>query len=192
MSMSSYTTISASWPQETRTYKPIDDVFDRFFIASDGRIYAEWNGETKYSETVLNRVIALFGRRLDAVAGLDLHCHYETGCVDDGFFECDLEIEDGVCKYKRSEIAIKERPMDECPIAITDPDLEVGEDKEGFVNALNEALIKHGNGRYDHLMDHPVRFESDAGMDLLRATAGDVDVTCDSLTSIMREFSRLV
>lgn len=193
MSMSSYTTIYANWPQETRTYKPIRDVFDRVNVV-DGRVFAEWDDETSYSDHVLDDVIAMFGRRLDTVDGLDLHCHYETNCVDEGFFGFDLTIEDGVCHYEQSVIRYEEMGMGSCPVAISNPKLEHNEDKEGFVNAINEALIKHGNGRYDYLMDNPVHLDDGvvAGTTVMRRGSCGVDVTCDSLTSIMREFSRLV
>lgn len=191
MSISSYTSITASWPAGTRTHKPMDEVFSEVTL-SDGRVVAAWDGETAWSEHVLDEVIELFGCRLDAVAGLELHCHYETTCVDEGFFGCDLTIEDGVCKYEESDIVYREKSMRDCPISIHEPDLEANEDKEGFVNALNEALIKHGNGRYDHLMDHPVRYEESNGIEVMGLRGRWVDITCDSLTSIMHEFMEIV
>ena len=35
------------------------------------------------------------------------------------------------------------------------------ENKEQFVNDFQEALIKNGDGRYDYLMDKPIRYVQD-------------------------------
>ncbi len=72
------------------------------------------------------------------------------------------------------------------------------EDKHAFVNGLNELFIQCGAGRYDHLMSWPVHFMDEydegipEGMQVMEYRGRKVDITCDSLTSIAREFVKLI
>ncbi len=72
------------------------------------------------------------------------------------------------------------------------------EDKHGFINDFQEALIKNGAGRYDHLMDNPVRYLDDCdddipkGMEVIEYKGRKVDITCDSLTSIAKVIISLI
>ncbi len=72
------------------------------------------------------------------------------------------------------------------------------EDKHGFVSAFQEALIKFGAGRYDHLKDEPVWYLDEydegipEGMQVIEYRGRKVDITCDSLTSIAKEIVSLI
>ena len=66
------------------------------------------------------------------------------------------------------------------------------EDKEKFVNMLQEALIVCGGGRYDHLMDKSAHIEEHGPLTVLEYGNAKVDVTCDSLTSLAKEVIKLI
>lgn len=67
------------------------------------------------------------------------------------------------------------------------------EDKEGFVNAINEALVTYGGGRYDHLMDRQVNYKEIGGLQALESPSHRMyDITCDSLASILEVIHRIV
>ena len=67
------------------------------------------------------------------------------------------------------------------------------EDKRGFVNAVIEALIKCGDGRYDWLMDRQVHYEEVDGIEYIESPAHiRYNVTGDSLTSIMSTIKHIV
>lgn len=124
MSISSYVQVTASWPEGTETAERASELLPRswFFTHNtwnkDGRVYVDTYWEDSYPGHVLEGFIELFGRPLDQVPDLFLHCHYETNCVDEGFFGCDLVIKDGKCTYSQSVIEYKDCPMSACPIKI--------------------------------------------------------------------------
>lgn len=71
------------------------------------------------------------------------------------------------------------------------------EDKDGFITALNQALIVNGGGRYDHLMEFPLVYMPviDGSTELVKqefiAQGGNlVDITGDSLTAILSDLCR--
>lgn len=61
------------------------------------------------------------------------------------------------------------------------------ENKRGFVEDFQKALIEHGAGRYDHLKERPIRYEVNRGVERLRFGNYCRNVTGDSLTSIARK-----
>lgn len=67
------------------------------------------------------------------------------------------------------------------------------EDKHGFVNAVLEALVKFGDGRYDWLMDRQVHYGEVGGIEYIESPAHvRYNVTGDSLTSIMSTIKHIV
>ena len=62
------------------------------------------------------------------------------------------------------------------------------EDKEGFVRALNAALVEFGDGRYDWLRERPLAYHTGRGGEEFVAVDGaPVCVTGDSLRALMRD-----
>lgn len=82
----------------------------------DGVYEIHFDGETRWIDNILDDLVDLFQMPLDKVQGLELHCHYETD--EDGHWECELDIKDGECVYKESEIRMIEHPMYNCMINI--------------------------------------------------------------------------
>lgn len=69
----------------------------------------------------------------------------------------------------------------------------MAEDKERFVNAVVEALIACGDGRYDWLMEQQVHYGERNGIQFIETPSHiRYDITCDSLTSIMGVIKRIV
>lgn len=67
------------------------------------------------------------------------------------------------------------------------------ENKVQFVSDFQEALIKNGDGRYDHLRNKSffVREEGSGNKTVLEYGSSRIDITVDSLTSIAREMTKL-
>lgn len=59
------------------------------------------------------------------------------------------------------------------------------ENKEKFVNALNDALIACGDGRYDHLETAPLTYVRERGEEYVVSGDRRACVTGDSLISLM-------
>ena len=108
MSYYSYTTITCSFPADT---KVVDPTLYHIEHREDGRDYIKWDAETKYADDILYDLNATFGKRLDEVPGLELSLHYSTD--EDGHWEFYLELEDGKWKYEESEIVFKEKPVEQ-------------------------------------------------------------------------------
>lgn len=68
----------------------------------------------------------------------------------------------------------------------------MAEDKHAFVNDVVEALIKHGDGRYDWLMDRPIVYDKDGGIEWVEHRRVRYNVTGDSLTSLMSVIRHIV
>lgn len=119
MGYRSYTTYDCSVPDTTTLHGEIDvhNVWDFVTFEHVGDRYViHHEGETGWIDNILDELISLFQMPLDKVPGLELHCHYETD--EDGHWECELNIKDGECVYKESEIRMVEHPMYECMINI--------------------------------------------------------------------------
>lgn len=62
------------------------------------------------------------------------------------------------------------------------------ENKEKFVNALNDALIAYGDGRYDWLRERPLAYYTGrGGEEFVDVDGAPVCVTGDSLCALMRD-----
>lgn len=59
------------------------------------------------------------------------------------------------------------------------------ENKEKFVNALNDALIACGDGRYDYLESVPLTYVRERGEEYVASGDYRACVTGDSLISLM-------
>lgn len=119
MSIYSYTSYGCTFPKSAVSKDPHEYFFgSRFTVREheDGDWGVEFDGDTTYSDDVLEDLIDFFGKPLDKVDGLTLYLWYSTDC--DGHYECNLKIEDGKCSFKESEMVMVERPMSECPIKI--------------------------------------------------------------------------
>jgi len=111
MSISSYYNYTCTFPKGTETNQtklPVEDKGDVMCIFDEG---GGW-----YSDTCLEELVEMFGKPLDQVPGLDLHLYYE--CEEDGFWKMELDIVDGKCTYRESEIHMVEHPMSDCPVDI--------------------------------------------------------------------------
>lgn len=118
MSVHSYTVFDCTFPVDTE----IGDI-NRLSLYGgwsygvsdkEGRYEIDFDGETSWSDGILENLTALFGKRLDEVPGLELSLNYQ--CLEDGYFECNLRIKDGKCEYEESEIVMRKQPMGMCPI----------------------------------------------------------------------------
>lgn len=65
------------------------------------------------------------------------------------------------------------------------------EDKELFVKRVNDALIECGDGRYDRLMDMPMRYEREGYKETVSDGYGTVSVAMDSLPAMLADMARL-
>lgn len=65
------------------------------------------------------------------------------------------------------------------------------EDKELFVKRVNDALIECGDGRYDRLMDMPMRYEREGRSETVSDGYGTVSVAMDSLPAMLADMARL-
>ena len=61
------------------------------------------------------------------------------------------------------------------------------EDKEGFVRALNAALVEFGGGRYDWLRERPMAYVRHGFEEYVRIEDSSICVTGDSLRALMRD-----
>ena len=119
MGISSYTSYECSFPKGSvpqdhlKMWLVDSNVWHHRGMLDGDEVTLHFEGETGWSTFVL---VCLFDRPLDEVPGLKLELHYET--FDDGFFGCNLHIEDGRCTYTESEIVYREHSMDDCPIEI--------------------------------------------------------------------------
>lgn len=73
---------------------------------------------------------------------------------------------------------------------------DVAEDKERFIEMINDALIECGDGRYDYLKDEPLVYHRDNdGQDRYETVSQGqwnvVSVTYDSLTAMMADLHDL-
>ena len=59
-----------------------------------------------------------------------------------------------------------------------------GENKEQFVRRMCEALAECGDGRYDYLIDAPLRYERVGANELVFQGSKVADVTADSLAAL--------
>lgn len=125
MSISSYYDYTCTFPKDTEFDKAVMNVEDK---GDRWEIYDE--GDGAYSETCLEELVEVFGKPLDKVPGLELDLYYE--CHEDGFWKMELDIMDGKCTYRESEIHMVEHPMSDCPvdIAIGTPEGNVREAKK--------------------------------------------------------------
>lgn len=62
-----------------------------------------------------------------------------------------------------------------------------GENKGLFVQRLSDALVECGDGRYDYLIDAPLRYEQVSENELVRQGFKVANVTGDSLAAIARD-----
>ena len=60
----------------------------------------------------------------------------------------------------------------------------IGENKDRFVQRLNDALVECGDGRYDYLIDAPLRYEQVGANELVIQGSKVADVTADSLAAL--------
>lgn len=65
------------------------------------------------------------------------------------------------------------------------------ENKELFVKRVNDALVECGDGRYDRLMDMPMRYEREGYKETVSDGYGAVSVAMDSLPAMMADMARL-
>lgn len=65
------------------------------------------------------------------------------------------------------------------------------EDKELFVKRVNDALVECGDGRYDRLMDMPMRYEREGYKETVSDGCGTVSVAMDSLPAMLADMARL-
>lgn len=117
MGYRSYTTYDCSVPDTTTLHGEVGTCNAWVLLTSEhvgDRYVIHYEGETRWVDNILDELINLFQMPLDKVPGLELHCHYETD--EDGHWECELDIKDGECVYKESEIRMIEHPMYECMI----------------------------------------------------------------------------
>lgn len=73
----------------------------------------------------------------------------------------------------------------------------IHEDKAGFVDALNAALIVYGDGRYDHLIETPLTYVPvyrDGRIVSEHVTLGSevANVTGDSLTGMLGDIYKQI
>ena len=114
MSTSSYGQVECTFPKGTELHE--EEYFTPKVDELNGKPYIFEEFDGCYSETILEGYVQLFGKPLDEVEGLDLHLYYE--CLDDGYWNMELDIKDGECRYQESEIVMRERPMRKCPVDI--------------------------------------------------------------------------
>lgn len=62
-----------------------------------------------------------------------------------------------------------------------------GENKGLFVQRLSDALVECGDGRYDYLIDAPLRYEQVGANELVLQGSKVANVTGDSLAAIARD-----
>lgn len=117
MSINSWGFYEVSWPKAT----PIDrdwlckgEPEDVIGCPSLCFVSREFNGI--YSTHALADMIEMFGRPLDKVEGLELHCVF--CCNEDEYFECHLDILDGKVYYEESKVVFEDKDASECPIDI--------------------------------------------------------------------------
>lgn len=68
----------------------------------------------------------------------------------------------------------------------------IPEDKAGFTNALNNALIRFGANRYDYLVDNPLTYvKPSPGREAVEQGSRRIGVTADSLTAMMKDIAKL-
>lgn len=67
------------------------------------------------------------------------------------------------------------------------------EDKAGFVNELQKALIRCGDGRYDFLARRPLRYGTEGQLEWIEQ-GGEIvaNVTGSSLTAIARDIANVL
>lgn len=65
------------------------------------------------------------------------------------------------------------------------------ENKELFVKRVNDALVECGNGRYDRLMDMPMRYVREGSKETVSDGYGAVNVAMDSLPAMLADMARL-
>lgn len=65
------------------------------------------------------------------------------------------------------------------------------ENKELFVKRVNDTLVECGNGRYDRLMDMPMRYEREGYKETVSDGYGCVSVAMDSLPAMLADMARL-
>ena len=117
MSFRSYTTYDCTVPDTTELHSELKSysVWDIVDCEHDDGLYKiHFEGETRWADSILDELKDLFRMPLDKVPGLELHCHYETDEYE--HFEFTLDIVDGKCTYKESEIRMVEQPMNKCLI----------------------------------------------------------------------------
>lgn len=71
------------------------------------------------------------------------------------------------------------------------------EDKQGFVEELNQLLISRGDGRYDHLKEFPLQYVKVVNPvnplaydEYISQGANIVNITGDSLTAILEDLHK--
>ncbi len=110
MSISSYGTVEASYPKGTETsgYLKTREM--------NGNEHVSYDITDCYSELVLEDLIKHFDRPLEEVEGLIVGARWE--CDEDGYFGCDLTLQDGKWQYFETEIQWVKHDLGDCPVEL--------------------------------------------------------------------------
>ncbi len=110
MSISSFAAIEASYPTDTETSGYIET------REVNGNVHVSYDVSDCYSDEILEDLIKHFGRPLEEVEGLIVNVRYETS--DEGYFGCDLTLQDGEWQYFETEVQWVKHDLDDCPIEL--------------------------------------------------------------------------